>query len=94
MIKQDLTDIYRATLAKWGEEAQYDQMVEECAELIASLKHFKRAKVGAETIINELADVTLMVGQLSWMFGEEQVDAAIAAKLKKLGGLLEEPDAL
>ncbi|PNU20868.1 antitoxin [Geothermobacter hydrogeniphilus] len=89
----DLTEIYRATLAKWGEEAQYDQMVEECAELIAGLKHFKRDKVGTEAIINELADVTLMVGQLTWMFGPDRVEAAMEAKLKKLRALLAVPEA-
>lgn len=94
MEQTDLTQVYRATLAKWGEEAQYDQMVEECAELIASLKHFKRDKVGAETIIDELADVTLMVGQLTWMLGAEKVNLAIGRKLDKLRNLLDEPDGL
>jgi NTP pyrophosphatase (non-canonical NTP hydrolase) len=81
--------IYRATLAKWGEEAQYDQAVEECAELIAALKHFKRDKVGQEHVIDELADVALMVGQLSFMLGEERVQQAIEKKLAKLQNLLE-----
>ncbi len=81
--------IYRATLEKWGAEAQYDQAVEECAELIAALKHFKRDRVGEEEIISELADVTLMVGQLTWMLGAEKVEAAIDEKLAKLQGLLD-----
>lgn len=89
MKNRDLTGIYRATLDKWGEEAQYDQAVEECAELIAGLKHFKRRRVEADTIIDELADVTLMIGQLSWMFGTEKVEAAIEVKLEKLQGLLD-----
>jgi len=84
-------ELYRATLAKWGEEAQYDQAIEECAELIASLKHYKRGKAGEAEIIAELADVTLMVGQLTWMFGAARVDEAIAEKLHKLKKLLELP---
>lgn len=82
-------DIYRATLEKWGAEAQYDQAVEECAELIAVLKHFRRGKVGEQEVVNELADVTLMIGQLTYMFGAQKVEAAIADKLAKLEGLLE-----
>ncbi|MDO3379977.1 antitoxin [Geoalkalibacter halelectricus] len=82
-------EIYRRTLAKWGEEAQYDQAVEECAELIAALKHFRRGKVGAERVVEELADVCLMTGQLAFMFGEENVRAAVRAKLEKLSDLLE-----
>jgi NTP pyrophosphatase (non-canonical NTP hydrolase) len=84
----DYQKLYQATLEKWGEEAQYDQAIEECAELIASLKHFKRGKVTEAEIIDELADVTLMVGQLTWMFGAEKIDQAIKEKLLKLNKLL------
>jgi len=80
--------IYQATLAKWGEEAQYDQAVEECAELITALKHFRRGKVDAGAVIAELADVTLMLGQLSYMFGDQKVAAAVENKLHKLQELL------
>jgi len=88
----DYPELYRATLAKWGEEAQYDQAIEECAELIASLKHYKRGKVSEAEIISELADVTLMVGQLTWMFGADKIEMAIEEKLKKLSMLLELPE--
>lgn len=88
----NLDAIYRATLAKWGEDGQYDQAVEECAELITALKHFRRGKTDAAAVINELADVTLMVGQLSYMFGEAEVQKAIGAKLEKLGRLLAEQE--
>ena len=88
----DRSDVYRATLKKWGEKAQYEQMVEECAELIAALKHFERGKIGRNEIIAELADVTLMVGQLTWMFGEDEVATAIDTKLAKLDKLLQDPE--
>jgi NTP pyrophosphatase (non-canonical NTP hydrolase) len=91
MFMKQYDAIYRATLAKWGEEAQYDQAVEECAELIAALKHLKRDKVGKEQVIAELADVALMVGQLSFMLGEDLVGQAIEDKLAKLKKLLESP---
>lgn len=83
--------IYRATLAKWGEAAQYEQMVEECAELIAALKHFQRGKIDRYQLIDELADVQLMVGQLIWMLGEDEVQAAMGKKLLKLQKLLDDP---
>lgn len=84
----DMTEIYRKTIKTWGEEAQYDQMVEECAELITALKHFKRGKIEKQDVINELADVTLMIGQLTWMVGEKNVHAAVEQKIKKLEDLL------
>lgn len=83
-------NLYKATLKKWGDEAQYDQAIEECAELIVALKHYKRGKVDETVIISELADVTLMIGQLTWMFGAEKIDQAIGEKLKKLKILLED----
>jgi NTP pyrophosphatase (non-canonical NTP hydrolase) len=85
-------EIYAKTISKWGEQAQYDQTVEECAELITSLQHFARGKVDKETVVNELADVFLMVGQLAYMFGEEQLSAAVEKKIAKLNLLLEEDD--
>lgn len=84
-------EIYRDTLEKWGVEAQYDQAIEECAELIAALKHFKRGRIGEEAVIAELADVWLMVQQLTYMFGEGKVAAAVAEKVQKLKQLLAEP---
>lgn len=81
-------DLYEKTIAKWGVDAQYDQAIEECAELIATLKHLKRGKVDQESVVNELADVYLMIGQLIYMFGPDRVDAAVQHKIDKLNNLL------
>ena len=83
-----MENLYQATIERWGIDAQYDQAIEECAELIAALKHYKRGKISREAVIDELADATLMLGQLRWMFGNDQVDAAIDKKLKKLNQLM------
>ena len=87
----DKNQLYQKTIDKWGKEAQFDQMTEECAELIASLQHFRRGKIDQQAVIDEIADVTLMLGQLTWMFGPEQIEAAVEKKLKKLDKLLEAP---
>lgn len=87
-----MDEIYQATLAKWGEEAQYDQAVEECAELIISLKHYRRGKADRQSVIDELADLTLMLGQLTWMLGEKEVELAIGRKRAKLNQLLQSAD--
>jgi len=89
--KMDMDEIYRATLEKWGVDAQYDQAVEECAELITALKHFRRGKISGEKVIEELADVHLMLGQLTYMFGREKVSAAINDKINKLNRLMSKP---
>jgi len=84
-------ELYQATLQKWGAEAQYDQAVEECAELIATLKHLRRGRVDETAVADELADVFLMVGQLVFMLGEERVAAAIDRKILRLRELLALP---
>lgn len=82
--------IYAKTISKWGEKAQYDQAIEECAELIATLQHFARGKVDRDTVVDELADVYLMVGQLAYMFGEDRLTAAVESKIAKLQLLLDD----
>lgn len=86
------SELYRETVKKWGEEAQYDQAIEECAELIAALKHLKRNKIDQQAVIDELADVSLMIGQLIWMFGEDRVNKSIETKLEKLHKLLNDQE--
>lgn len=81
-------DIYVRTIDKWGEKAQYEQTIEECAELIATLQHFARGKVDHRFVIEELADVYLMLGQLIYMFGEDDFKAALESKVAKLQRLL------
>ena len=81
-------DLYVKTIDKWGEKAQYAQAIEECAELIATLQHFARGKVDRGVVIDELADVYLMVGQLIYMFGEEDFAFAVKKKIIKLHELL------
>lgn len=88
---QELEEIFQATLEKWGAEAQYDQMIEECAELIIALKHYRRGKIDREAVVDELADVTLMLGQLTWMFGPPIVEQSIQRKLEKLSELMDHP---
>lgn len=86
----DLEALYQAALARWGSDAQYDQAVEECAELITALKHFRRKRIDIDALADELADVTLMIGQLTWMIGEDRVGRAIEGKIEKLKRLLAE----
>ena len=83
-------EIYAKTIDKWGEKAQYDQTIEECAELIATLQHYARGKVSREAVIHELADVFLMVGQLTYILGEDKLLAAVEDKVGKLRYLLED----
>lgn len=84
------TELYQKTIAKWGEDAQYGQAIEECAELIATLQHYSRGKVDRKAVLGELADVFLMIGQLTYMFGEDDLMAMVEKKVAKLEVLLDD----
>lgn len=87
----EYSEIYRSAIEKWGHEAQFEQAVEECAELIAAIKHFRRGKVVEQVVVDELADVLLMVGQMVHMLGEQAVREATETKVRKLEKLLNDP---
>ena len=56
-------ELYQAALAKWGRESQLDMVIEECAELIDAIQKFRRGRVRAEQIGEELADVQNCINQ-------------------------------
>jgi len=86
--------IMQAALDKWGLEAQADQTVEECAELIVALhKHIKRqpAHNTLDGVLDEIADVEMMLAQmrLSFNISDEILRNRIAQKFARLNEYLE-----
>ena len=81
---------YKLTLlddavALWGIEAQMDMLVEECAELIVAVNHFKRNRITQDQLISELADVEIMLDQMRIIFNENgDIDSAKEGKLERL----------
>jgi NTP pyrophosphatase (non-canonical NTP hydrolase) len=81
-------------IAMYGERAQLDMMVEECAELtVAIQKYYRNAfKTGISlrlpeevpNLIDEIADVYVMLMQLRLMVGPSHVDERVAFKLNRL----------
>ncbi len=86
-------NIYQDAIDKWGENAQFDQMIEEMAELTLAISKYKRQfndsllddqKVGVmENLYTEIADVKLMIEEMEYMFGKENVQKAYERQLKK-----------
>lgn len=64
----------------WGESAQKQKAIEECAELIAAMA--RRSLI--DFIVDEVADVTIMMRQLRMIYGKKKVDDRIRFKLKRL----------
>ena len=55
---------------RYGKEAQLMMLMEECAELIqASSKQLRRKDKSINHLIEELADVRIMIEQIEYLYG-------------------------
>lgn len=81
------SDIARRAIAAWGVDAQMGMVNEECAELIAALNRWKRGRIPAEEVAEEVADVLIMLEQTEQMIGVDTTPF-VAAKLERLKALI------
>lgn len=72
--EKELQKLYKDCMEFWGFRKQARMVQEECAELILATSHALRNREdGIEDMIEETADVYLMVNQMIAYFGEEAV---------------------
>ncbi len=71
-------------LDTYGEAAQTDMMIEEASELIVALQQLKRGRGLKDDVVEELADVAVMLKQMSMVYGEGAVAARIEEKRERL----------
>jgi hypothetical protein len=78
-----------------GREHQLEKAIEEAKEFVAAVREFillAQTQVvfpresSAASVIDEAADLELMLDQVRVMFGDEAIDQARAAKLKRTVG--------
>lgn len=91
---------YRRIISEYGADPQIDVAIEEMSELIKALLKLRRVhKKGdceshlecRKAIIDELADVSIMIRQMEILFQAEEetdkrIDTKIARQLKRLEG--------
>ena len=92
MSEIDEQELYARTISVWGKEPQMLQVIEEMSELIKEiLKNVNRKKNNVAEIIEETADVEIMLGQLKYCYDiEKQVKDYKAEKLKTIAKRLDE----
>ena len=78
----DNRELYEKAIEKWGTDAQVIMALEECGELIVAITQGARGR--DVSIIEEIADVQIMMEQLAILYGEEQVEYVKNQKLKRL----------
>jgi len=88
--------IMQTAFEKWGLSAQVGQTIEECAELIVVLQKYinRTIKPDVETILDEIADVEVMLGQMRIILGisDDALRKQIEYKLERLSQYLSKSD--
>ena len=93
MDKEKRMEIYNEAEKIWGLVAQYDQAIEEMAELIVAINKYKRKCLFGEyknnpkiedNLAEEIADVKMCLEQLEHYMGEEKVSNIFDKKMQKL----------
>lgn len=90
---EELKKIPKDAIEAFGLEAQIDQTIEECAELIHALNKVKRYPAQSARVIDvrgEIADVEIMCEQMRAVFDDERSDYSVdSIKASKLVNLAE-----
>lgn len=78
--------IYKKAVSIWGAPAQLDMVVEECAELIQAINKFKREKKDSrDNLLEEIADVEIMIGQLRFILeSDKEIEQIKEVKMLKI----------
>jgi NTP pyrophosphatase (non-canonical NTP hydrolase) len=90
-------NIYSRVVEAWGEDSQFDMMIEEMAELIQAISKFRRAKTQEKKakaylhLCEEVADVENMVNQLKYILDSNLIDNFREEKLKRTEKRLNKP---
>lgn len=81
-------DIYAKAVKLWGYNFQVLIAIEEMAELTDALIKHHRNRVTDRDVINEIADVQIMMEQMAFIFGRREVEIKKSVKLQRLSKLI------
>lgn len=84
MTDSEKNQLFDLVLSKWGIINQVFMVMEECGELLNVLAKAKRGRASKEEIITELADVSIMVEQMAFYYGEKDFLVEKERKLQRL----------
>lgn len=85
-------DIIRQAIEKWGHVKQLAMCEEECIELALEIHKVNNREANIERwekMIDEIADVNIMIAQANMIAGEKSVQARIDFKINRLKDRLE-----
>lgn len=82
--KLDIDPVAEGAIEHFGRAAQLAKSIEELAELIVQISKSYNMLSDTTALVDEIADATIMVRQLRYMFDYENVDSRIEYKLNRL----------
>lgn len=68
----------------WGRSAQFNMLMEECAELVMTTNQYLRGRKSKESVAEEIADVELMIEQIKFLFDDIDFRGIKKAKKERL----------
>ncbi len=90
MNQKDRNEAYMIFIEQWGSTAQMIMVIEETAELQKEVTKYLRGRENKAEILEEIADVEIMLEQLKFMFDikqsliDEQKERKINRALSKI----------
>lgn len=83
-------EIYLLAEITYGAQSQIDKAIQECAELILALSKWGENRAEKAEVVDEIADVKIMMRQLELIFGvEDDVSKRVEYKVRRLRRRLE-----
>lgn len=84
--RKEEKEICRQVIDLFGADQQMDQAIEECAELVVAIRHYRRDRSGLTAIAEEIADVEIMMTQLRHVVGDDLVEREKERKFERMRG--------
>ncbi len=67
-----------------------DMMMEECGEMIVTINRYKRQRVSTERLIEEFADIWIVLKQMGVFLDESSIANVIDYKLRRIDRVINE----
>lgn len=83
-------EIVERVAKHYGFNPGLDVMVEECGEMIVAINHYKRQRVSTERLIEECADIWIVLKQMGVFLDEDSIANVIDYKLRRVERVINE----
>ncbi len=83
-------EILERVAKHYGFTPLLDMMMEECGEMIVAINHYKRQRVSAEELVEEFADIWIVLKQMGVLLDENAIANVIDYKLRSIEGVINE----